>query len=215
MLNQAIFNLNPGHDHPQKIHILVDTGYIRSTNQDKAFFSQLKLLEKYIFNETYAKHIHVKFYFYQGLGLKVIDNTFDNSLEPLLTSKGLPKFTEAIEIMSENIIKEKDNVATKPWLFFFVHGFSVENASMPKYESLLKQTQFFSRGFLLSTTIRLDRLNELQPKPPILRVLEDKIEYPLAFVFQQAKLRIETPITQSVSLPSADFFKIWSEVLKK
>ena len=215
MLNPSMFTLTPGHVHPQKIHILIDTGYIHSINQQVTFLSQLTILEKFIFKKSYSQHVHVRFYYFNKFHIQVIDNKVDDSLQPLLSAKGLPKLTEAIELMSKNIDKEKDSVFTKPWLFFFIHGFSIQNGSMPLFETLLKQSLIFCRGFLLSTTVRLDRFHELQPKPPILKVLEDKIEYPLAFIFQQAKLRVEAPIQQIVGLPSADFFKIWSTPLGK
>jgi hypothetical protein len=215
MLNNLLFTLKPVHDHLQKIHLLIDTSYIQSKTQQAVFLEQLKLLEQFIFLDDYKKHVQVLFYYFNGFKVEVLDSHRQTSLSSLIDAKGLPKVAQAIEMMSQQATLDKDTLPTKPWLFFFVHGFSIQNTPLPMFESLLKQNFIFSRGFLLSNDIKLDRLLELTPRPGFLKVIEDKLEYPLAFIFQQAKSRVETPIQQGLSLPSTDFFKIWSVPLGK
>jgi len=215
MLNLDLFQLKPAHESVQTIHIYVDTGFVYASAQQNDLFDQLKTLESSLFDRAYAKHVHIRFYYRDGFTLSFLSNQTDTSLKPLLTAKGLPYLTEAIEEMSRIVEEEKVMLTTKPWIFFFVHGFSIENQAIPRFATLLKDNAIFSRGFLLNETIKRDRLTEIQTKPGFLIVRDDHAMDALSFILLQAKKRIETPLTSGIDMPTKEYFATWSAPLTK
>jgi hypothetical protein len=215
MLNLDLFQLKPAHEGVQTIHLFVDTGFVHEPGTQKDFFAQLKSLEPSLFDPNYAKHIHIRFYYRDGFNLTFLSNQHDSSLKPLYTAKGLPYLTESIEEMSRIVEEEKSTLMTKPWIFFFVHGFSIDNQPIPRFATLLKDNAIFSRGFLLNNTIKRDRLSDIQPKPGFLVVSDDHAMDALSFIFLQAKKRIETPLSSGIDMPTKEYFATWSAPLTK
>jgi hypothetical protein len=215
MLNFDLFKLNPAHQSVQNIHIYVDTSFVYDSSQQQDLLLQMKTFEPYLFDKGYAKFVHVRLYYWDGFKLNVLSNQKDTSFEALYSAKGLPYFTEAIEEMSRVAEEEKGTLATKPWIFFFVHGFSIGNQPIPRFASLLKDNAIFSRGFLLNDTIKRDRLHDIQPKPGFLVVGKEHTVDALSFIFLQAKKRIETALSNGIDMPSKEYFAAWSAPLTK
>jgi hypothetical protein len=215
MLDLNLFQLKSAHKAVQTIHIYVETGFVCAQTQQKDLFDQLKVIESYVFHPNYAKHVHIRLYYRDGYNLNSLSNQRDASFKPLYTAKGLPYLTESIEEISRIIDEEKVTLTTKPWVFFFVHGFSIENQAIPLFANLLKDNAIFSRGFLLNDTIKRDRLNDIQPKPGFLIVNNNHALDALSFIFLQARKRIETPLTNGIDMPNKEYFATWSAPLTK
>lgn len=215
MLNQQIFELNPAHASIQSIHMYIDTSFVHDKKQHEDLMKQLHAIESFLFDSQYAKHVHIQFYYRDGFSLRTISNQKDKTLDPLIHAKGLPYLSESIEAISRVIQDELDTISTKPWFFWFVHGFSIENQPMPSFTTLLKDSVIFSRGFLINNTIKRDRLHDIQPKPGFLVVSDDHVFDALSFIFSQAKKRIETPLNQGIDMPTKEYFATWSAPLTK